>query len=337
VEGLRVRAPARAARQLIAARTLLLAAVLAAAIPAGAQPAPGRVYRIGWIRPGGTAPTQHPVTGRLRELGYVVGQNLVIEHRIAEGKLERLPALAADLAGLRVDLIVATSVGAVRAAMDATKTIPIVMAFATDPVGNRLVASLARPGGNVTGVSYGAGTELAGKRIELLKETAPTVTRIAVLSTPEPSARAQVGVAELTAQALRARLVVVEAPDGRYDHAFATMVEQRAEALFVVASSLLNNDRRRIIELAARHRIPAIYEWREMVVEGGLMSYGGNQRALFRRVAEFVDRLLRGASAAELPVEQWTSFELAVNLRTAKALGLRVPPAILARADHVVE
>lgn len=324
-------------------RWLLVAALVAVAIPVGAQPAPGKIYRIGWLGPWGLGPTRPGPTRPgalsegLRGLGYVEGQNLLIEYRGAAGKLERLPALAAELVAMRVDLILATSTPAVQAARDATRTIPIVMAFAADPVENRLVASLARPGGNVTGISYGTGKELAGKRLELVKEMVPKATRIAVLSTAEPHVREQVAVAEQTARALGVRLVVVEAKEGHYDRAFATMVEQRAEALFVAASSILNQDRRQIIELAARHRIPAIYEWRETVDEGGLMSYGGLWRALFRRVAEFVDRTLKGANPADLPVEQWSTFELAVNLRTAKALGLRVPPAILARADYVVE
>jgi putative ABC transport system substrate-binding protein len=337
VERLRVRAPARAARQLTVAAALLLAAVPAASAPAGAQPAAGKVYRIGWLRPGGTAAPGHPFAERLGELGYVAGRNLVIEHRVAGGQLERLVGFATELVALRVDVIVATSVAAVQAARKTTKTIPVVMAFAPDPVENQLVASLARPGGNVTGVSYGAGKELAGKRIELLREMVPRATRIAVLTTAEPSARAQIAVAEQTARSLRARLLVVEVKDRRYEEAFVAMADQRAEALFVVASSILNDDRGRIVELAARYRIPAMYEWREMVDEGGLMSYGGNQRALFRRVAEYVDRLLAGANPAELPVEQWSSFELAVNLTTAKALGLRVPRAIQARADHLIE
>jgi putative ABC transport system substrate-binding protein len=279
---------------------LLLAAVLAASRPADAQPAAGRVYQIGLLRPGMAAPASCLVEG-LRELGYVQGRNLVFESRAAEGDLGRLPALAAELAAMRVDAIVATGVDAVRAARDATTTIPIVMAFATDPVENRLVASLARPGGNVTGVSYGTGTELAGKRVELLKEMVPKAKRVGLLSSGEPQVRAQADVAARAAQKLGARLVVVEAKDRDYDRAFATMVEQRVDALFVAASSILSQDRRRIVSLAARHRIPAIYEWREMVSNGGIMSYGGNQRALFRRAAEYVDRLLKGANPAGCP------------------------------------
>jgi putative ABC transport system substrate-binding protein len=274
----------------------------------------------------------------LRELGYVEGQNLVIEQRFAEGKLDRLPGLARELAQLRVDLLVAVSPVAVRAASDTTKMIPIVMLLSySDPVELGFVASFARPGGNITGVVLAAEPALATKRLELLKEIVPRAMRIAVLATGEPGSRMQMQWAEKAASSLGVKLVVVEVRDVDYDRAFTTMVAARADALLVVASVILSTDRERIIQLAAKHRLPAIYDWREHVEAGGLMAYGGSVSGFTRRAAVYVDRIFKGANPADLPVERATTFELAINLKTAKALGLTIPQSLLLQADQLIE
>jgi putative ABC transport system substrate-binding protein len=291
------------------------------------------------VRPGRSFPTTAyllPLT--LRELGYVEGQNLVIEQRFAEGKLDRLPGLARELVQLPVDLLVAASPVAVRAAKDTTKTIPIIMLLSfSDPVELGLVPSFARPGGNLTGVVMAAEPTMIGKRLELIKEIVPRATRIAVLTTAEAGSRIQEQWAEKAASSLGVKLVVVELRAADYDRAFATMVAERADALFVVASVILSTDRERIIQLAAKHRLPAVYDWREHVEAGGLMAYGGSISAFTRRAAVYVDRIFKGANPADLPVDRATTFELAINLKTAKALGLTIPPSILVRADQIVE
>jgi putative ABC transport system substrate-binding protein len=237
----------------------------------------------------------------------------------------------------RPDAIVATSPVALEAIRNATKTIPTIMIFASaDPVELGIVASLARPGGNITGVALAAGTTLTSKRLELLKEAIPRAARIALLTTEEPGARAQVSEAEQVADLLRVKLVAVEVRGRDYERAFATMARERADGLCVVSSAILNNDRVRIIELASRHRLPAIYQWREHVDAGGLMSYGSSFGEIFRRAATQVDRIFKGANPADLPVEQPTQFELGLNLKTAKALGITIPSSLLVRADHVI-
>jgi putative ABC transport system substrate-binding protein len=273
----------------------------------------------------------------LRDLGYVEGQNLVIERRFAEGNIDRLPGLARELVQLRVDVIVAVSAGAIQAAKDATTTTPIVMGFGSEPVRRGFVASLARPGGNITGVLLAAESEFAGKRLELIKEAVPQAARIAVLTTDEPASRTQVQEAERAVSSLGVKLVVVEQRAGDYERAFTKMAAAHARALFVLSSPILHQDRKRIVALAAKHRLPAIYPWREEVEDGGLMAYGSNLSGLARRVAAYVDRIFKGASPAELPVEQPTSFELVVNMRTAKALGLTIPHTVLVRADQIIE
>jgi putative ABC transport system substrate-binding protein len=284
----------------------------------------------------------HPGTGSaerlaaLREAGYVEGQNLVVIRRHAEGRMERLPALAAELVDLKPDVILATGGTAIRAAVNATKVIPIVMAFGEDPVGKGLVASLARPGGNITGVTLVAAGTMAAKRIEVFKEAMPRAHRIALLSWPRMES-AQVKEAEQAARGLKIETVLVEVRNGDYEGAFAALAAERADALFVLSSPLLNRDRKRIIALAARHRLPAFYEWRESAEEGGLLAYGANSRDLNRRVVALVDKILKGAKAGDLPVEQPMSFELVINMKTAKTLGLAIPPSLLARADYLVE
>jgi putative ABC transport system substrate-binding protein len=325
-------------------RILLVALLLGLlAAPLAAEAQPGKVYRVGYLAPGST-PRPELRTGygqlieSLREVGYIEGRNLQVDGRFAEGRLDRLPTLAAELVRGRPDVIVAASPVALQAVRDATRTIPTVMIFAAaDPVELGMVASLARPGGNITGVALSAGTTLTSKRLELLKEVIPRAARIAVLTTGEPGARAQADEAEHAAALLGVKLVVVEARSGDYARAFTTLASQRADALCVVASVILNNDRGRIIELAARHRVPSIYQWREHVDAGGLMSYGSSLGEIYRRVATFVDRILKGANPGDLPVEQPTQFELAINLKTAKALGITIPSSLLVRADHVIQ
>jgi len=282
------------------------------------------------------ATTPNLVPAALRELGYVTGQNLIVERRFADGKIDRLPGLARELVESRVDVIVAVS-EAIRAARDATREIPIVMGFGFNPVEQGFVASLARPGGNVTGVLYAAEGQLAAKRLELIREAVPRARRIAVLGSRDSDSQAQVQAARKAAAALGVTLVVVETAGTDYDAAFTTMSAERAEALFVVSSITLNRDRQMIIERAARHRLPAIYEWREQVEVGGLMSYGGSLVALSQRVAAYVDRIFKGANPAELPVERPTTYGLVINLKTARAIGLTVPASLLGRADHVIE
>ena len=306
--------------------------LLAAPLAAEAQEA-AKVRKVGELHPGTGSEER---LAALREAGYVEGQNLVVERRHADGHIERLPALAVELIGLKPDVILATGVNAIRAAKNATKIIPIVMAFAEDPVGTGLVASLARPGGNVTGVTLVAAGTMAAKRVEVFKEAMPRARRIALLSWRGMEA-AQVKEAEQAARALKIETILVEVRNGDYEGAFSALAAERADALFVLSNSLLNRDRKRIIALAARHRLPAFYEWRESAEDGGLLAYGAKIRDLNLRVVAFVDKILKGAKPADLPVEQPTSFELVINLKTAKALGLTIPPALLQRADQVIE
>ena len=299
----------------------------------------GRVYRLGFLHEASPLPTDGRtstagIPAALRELGYLEGQNLVIERRYAEGVLDRLPALARELVQLGVDVIVPVG-GAAKAA---TTTIPIVMFGGSDPVAAGFVTSLARPGGNITGILILPGDSLAGKKLELLKEAVPRATRIALLAPgDDPRFRPAAQEAEKAAAALGIKLVVVEVRGGDYARAFATIAAERAAALFVGATPSLARDGKRIVELAASHRLPAMYEWPAQVEDGGLMSYGSTPDALYRRVAAYLDRIFKGAKPGDLPVEQPATFELVINLRTAKALGLAIPPALLLRADRVIE
>jgi len=306
--------------------------LLAGPLVAEAQQA-AKVFKVGELHPGIGSEER---LAALREVGYVEGQNLVVERRHAEGRLDRLPALATELVGLKPDVILATGETSIRAAKNATKVIPIVMAFADDPVGKGLVASLARPGGNITGVSLVAAGTMAAKRVEVLKEVVPRARRIALLSWPGMEA-AQMKEAEQAARVLKIETVLVEVRNGDYEGAFSTLAAERADALFVVSNPILNRDRKRIIALAARHRLPAIYEWRESAEDGGLLAYGAKIRELNQRVAVYVDKILKGAKPGDLPVEQPTTFELVINLKTPKALGLTMPPSLLARADEIIQ
>jgi putative ABC transport system substrate-binding protein len=318
----------------------LLLALFLAPLAADAQPA-GKVWRIGVLLPGPLVPLPPGAVAlqlRLLELGYVEGQNIAFEYRSAENKLERLPDLAAELVRLKVDIIYATVTPAAQAAKNATKTIPIVFSASSDPVGFGLVASLARPGGNVTGMSN-AGPDLSGKRLELLKEVVPGVSRVAVLWNSANAVIAhQVKETEAAAKVLGIQLQVVgvRGPDD-IEGALAVSARGRVGALIVLADFLTVYHRGRIADLAAKNRLPAIYELREFVAAGGLMAYGPSLPDMGRRAAIYVDKILKGAKPADLPVEQPTKFELVINMKTAKALGLTIPQSVLLRADHVIE
>lgn len=301
-----------------------------------------RIVRIGYLASSlsGLLVTETFRQG-LRDLGYAEGRNIVIEYRDAEGKLDQLPRLAAELVALAVDVIVAPNTVAALAAKQATETIPIVFAVAVDPVADRLVSSLARPGGNVTGLTALA-PELIGKRLELVKAAIPAVSRVAVLRQPgtfgERTEQDMVSEAEVAARALGLRLQFVEARDpADLDRAFSDIGKSRADALTVGGTAMFIGERRRLVDLAARNRVPAVYPWREFVDVGGLMAYGPNLADLYRRAATYVDKILKGAKPSDLPVEQPTKFELIINLRAAKDLGLTIPKSVLARADDLIQ
>jgi len=274
----------------------------------------------------------------LRELGYVEGKNIVVEFRSAEGRSERLPGLAAELVRLPVDVIVTAGPTPSRAAKEATKTIPIVMAQDPDPVGSGFVASLARPGGNITGLSTLA-QEISGKELELLKETVPRLSRVAALGTSSVPGNAQERKEiELAAKSLGVKLLYLDVLDSKaVDAAFEAASKERAEAILVGTSRVLFSQRRKVAELAAKYRLPAIYIEQEFVEVGGLMTYATSISDLYRRAATYVDKILKGAKPADLPVEQPTKFEFIINLKAAKQIGVTIPPNVLARADRVIK
>jgi ABC-type uncharacterized transport system substrate-binding protein len=300
---------------------------------------PKKVARIGYLT------TLSPV-GRdafsqgLRELGYVEGTNIVVEYRVAAGS-ERLADAARDLVRLDVDVIVAPNTPAARVVQQVTSSVPIVVPVMGDPVGDGLVASLGHPSGNVTGLTF-LGPELLPKRLALLKEALPTVSRVAALWHPaaygELTMSSMMKETEAAAQALGVHLQLVAAQGpNEFDQAFSTIAAERADALIVFPSPMLFNERRRIVDLAVKHRLPSMSMARELVELGGLMSYGASIPDLVRRAAAYVDNILKGAKPADLPVQQPTKFELVINLKTAKALGLTIPQSILLRADEVIE
>jgi putative tryptophan/tyrosine transport system substrate-binding protein len=274
----------------------------------------------------------------LSETGYIEGQNLAIEYRYAEGRYDRLPALAADLVGHNVDVIAAFSTPSALAAKSATSTIPIVFAVGTDPVADGLVASLAQPGGNLTGFSVFS-VELMSKRVELLSELVPKADVIALLVNPNnANAGPMMRDAQEAARAKRVTLHILKASaESEIDAAFASFVDLHAGALLIGGDPLFTKRLDQLVGLIARHAVPAIYEWREFAAAGGLISYGSSFTAANRQAGVYAGKILRGAKPADLPVQQPTTFELVVNLKTAKALGLTVPPSILARADEVIE
>jgi putative ABC transport system substrate-binding protein len=316
----------------------LTLSLLGVPLPADAQPS-AKVARIGYLL--GTTQEQEPLLEAfleaMRALGYVEGRNLVMEYRAAEGQYERLPALAAELVRLPVDVLLVVTTPAALAAKQATTTIPIVMLGVGDPVASGLVASLARPGGNVTGVTS-LQHELTGKRLELLKAVLPTVSRVAILWNPANPVHA-VGVreAEVAAQALGVQLHLVEArgPEA-FDRTFTAMTSAHAGALLVLGDALVFEHRRRLAELAVRSRLPTMHNIRPFVEAGGLMAYGPSTRDLRRRAAVYVDKILKGAKPADLPVEQPMKFELVLNLKTADALGLTIPPTVLFQATEII-
>jgi putative ABC transport system substrate-binding protein len=318
----------------------LAGAVLAAPLAAEAQQ-PAKVPRIGFLTtPSPTAAAYYLEAFRegLRELGYVEGKTIAIEYRFAEGRPERLPALAAELVRLKVDVIVTGGPPAPEEAKQATSTIPIVFAVAGDPVGEGLVASLARPGGNVTGLASIA-AEVVGKQLELLKEVVPKISRVAVLLNPSHSAHPLMSrQAEGPARALGMQLHILQAGSpAEIDAAFAAMRSQRVGGVLVLRGSLFLAQRRQIAALAAKNGLPAVYGTREEAEAGGLMAYGASLPLLYRRAATYVDKILKGAKPADLPVEQPTKFELIINLKTARALGLTIPQSLLGRADAVIQ
>jgi putative ABC transport system substrate-binding protein len=325
-------------RRHVALRALLL---LVLPLAATAQPGP-RVYRIGYIQTATESEQKHltqAFEAALRELGYVEGRNAVFERRFADGKQERLPELAAELVRLGVDVIVTGGNPVIAAVRQATATIPVVMATSRDPVGTGFVVSLARPGGNITGMSGDPGSGVQAKRLELLKEAVPKASRIALLLNPLfPGVDTYRMAVEGAAQTLGVSVHVVEARGrGEFDAAFAAMVRQRVDALVVLPDPVFFTARAQIVELATKHQLPAVYHAREVVETGGLMSYGVSLADQFRRAAGYVDKILKGARPGELAVEQAAKFELVINLKTARALGLGIAPSLRMRADDLIE
>jgi putative tryptophan/tyrosine transport system substrate-binding protein len=300
---------------------------------------PAKLPRIGLLTWAAPPPPSSPAPFEqgLRQLGYVEGQNIAIERRYANGQMDRLPALAADLARLSLDVILTQSFPAALAAKQATTTIPIVVMGAGDPVATGLVASFARPGGNITGVSA-LETELSGKRMELLKETFPKLTRVAVLwNAADFGMTLKFGELERAAQALRVAvqaLAVREPKD--FDGVFSEMIRKRPDALFVITDPLTALNRKQLVELATKSRLPAMYENSPYVDDGGLMAYGPSQAENLQQALHHVDKILKGTKPSELPIEQPTKFEFVINLKAAKQIGVTIPPNVLARADRVI-
>jgi putative ABC transport system substrate-binding protein len=302
---------------------------------------PAKIPRIGVLAgssSSGESPRVEAFRQGLRDLGYVEGKNIAIDYRYADARLDKLPGLADELIRLKVDVLVVSTTAAVQAAKKASGTIPIVFFGVFDPVAAGLVESLARPGGNVTGFTSIA-TALAGKRLELLKETVPKLARIAVLYDPKcPGCLPQWNESQRQARELGLQLHSMEVSSAdQYEGAFKEAIKARSGALAVTADPMANANRKRIVDLATKARLPSIYPWGEFVDNGGLMSYGPNFAAVGRDVARYVDKILKGTKAADLPVEQPTKFELVINLRTAKSLGLTIPPVVMMRAERVIK
>ena len=310
-------------------------AILAAPLAAEAQKA-GKVWRIGYLRRPSPIPADLEAFRQgLRELGYVEGQNIAIEQRYADGVLGRLPALAAELIRLPVDVLVVDGSPTVTAAQAATMAIPIVFTLVSDPVTSGFVASLARPGGNITGLSNNS-NELSPKRLQLLKEAVPAASRIAVLHNPDNRGVSSLSALQAAVSPLTVQVVEARSPN-EWVSAFAAMDKGRADAITVLADATFVSQRPRLVALTLEHRLPAIFAEREFAEAGGLMAYGPSTQGSFRRAAAYVDKILKGAKPADLPVELPTKFELVINLKTAKALGLTIPQSLLLRADEVIE
>jgi ABC-type uncharacterized transport system substrate-binding protein len=317
----------------------LAGGLLAAPLAAGAQQA-GKVPRIGFLFSGDSGPAREVDTFRqgLRDLGYIEGQNIAIEYRFAGGQVERLPELAAELVRLKLDVIVAPYTPPALAAKRATSTIPIVFAVVADAVGAGLIANFARPDRNITGLTSSS-AELGGKRLELLKEVVPKASRVAVLYNPADRSNVLVlKQLQESAPTLGLTLQPLEVREPReFEGAFLAMTRERAHAMFGIPGVLTFEHRKVLVDLAAKRRIPAMWGHRQFVDAGGLMSYAVNVYDQIRQTAVYVDKILKGAKPADLPVEQPTTFELVINLKTAKALGLTIPPSVLGRADQVIE
>ncbi|HEX3416827.1 MAG TPA: ABC transporter substrate-binding protein [Stellaceae bacterium] len=318
---------------------LVVGSMMTAARPLrGQQKAVPVIGFLGSPTPGSATPLVAAFLHGLEEMGYIEGQNVAIEYRWAEGRFEQLPALAADLVGRKVDVIAADAVPSSRAAKDATPTIPVVFISGSDPVERGLVASFARPGGNLTGIAMMV-TELAPKRFELLSEMVPQASVIALLVNPNNVQTD--GVIKGVREAARAKAVqlqiLIASTEGEIDAAFGALMQLQADALVVGPDVFLHSRREQLVALAARHTVPAIYEWRESVAAGGLASYGPSLASVFRQLGIYAGKVLTGTKPGDLPVEQPTKFELVINLETAKALGLTVPQSLLARADEVIE
>jgi putative ABC transport system substrate-binding protein len=320
---------------------LMGAMLFALCFPAQAQQQQAKVPKIGWLRARpafvpGSASVE--IRRGLRELGYIDGKNIAFEYRYTEGKQDRLPALLDELVHLKVDVLLTSSTPEARAAKDLTKTIPIVFYSGIDPVAAGLVESLARPGGNITGFTF-ISPVLAGKRLELLKETIPKLSRVAVLWDPQdPGSAQEWQESQLPAREMALQLHSMEVSSGeKYESAFNEATKARSAALAVTRSPLINRNQKRIADLSAKNRLPAIYARGDFVDSGGLMSYGADQAEAYRRVASIVDKILKGRKPADIPMEQPTKFELIINLKTAKQIGLTIPPNVLARADRVIK
>jgi putative tryptophan/tyrosine transport system substrate-binding protein len=320
---------------------LTLCAILFALCSSATAQQPTKIPRIGFVSntsPSAVAPRLDAFRQGLRELGYVEGKNIVIEYRHSEGKTDRLSELVAALIRFKIDVIITSGPSVTRAAKDATSTIPIVFAQEGDPVGTGLVESLARPGGNITGLST-LSPELHGKRLEILKEIVPRLSRVAVLGTSAVEGHAQfIKEHELTARALRLQLQYLDVLNSKdIEPAFLAANKGRADALLLLSGPVLNAHQRQVVELAAKRRLPAMYNFPEFVEAGGLMSYGVSNVEMARRAATYVDKIVKGAKPADLPVEQPKKFEFVINLKAAKQIGLTIPPNVLARADRVIK
>jgi putative ABC transport system substrate-binding protein len=325
----------------VAAAVVLALTSLAAPLAAKAQPT-AKVPLVGWLleahAPSGSPENLEAFRQSLRELGYIEGKNINVAYRFGEGRHDRFAALAVELVRLEPDVIVADGAGTIRAARNATRAIPIVMMHSTDPVAAGLVASLARPGGNITGVIT-LSPELLAKRLALLKESFPAVARVAVLIGRKDSATtARLEEMQRAAQSLALRLQVLEVKTpSDLNPAFQAAAKGRADALIELPAHVFHEHEKQLVDFAARNRLPAVFHTRDFVEAGGLMSYGAHYPDLYRRVAVYVDKILKGAKPGDLPVEQPTKFELVINMKTAKALGLTIPPSLLLRADQLIE